>query len=250
MSDKTLVPESIKEGIYQDIKNYLVAPLIKPIYKRWQRHVDLISFSPLLRGYPNDIASFVGYKDWHEEDTDWKEGNGTICSATFGELNHLWANKDLFVHYEARLCRFMNRGGKNHRIFVVGKDLADPITLWPLQKTMLRHKLLGFSPRVMGVVSARDMIRGMGVVCDTIASLNGRISYFIKFPLERDPLMLRIIDEQIVKRTEHFLLFLWNKSEPFDKWYNRQKYKLPEEILKQLDMEIEAVWNASKSILR
>lgn len=247
--EEIFLPESVKEGIYQDIKKvikYVAKPVVQPIRKKWQRQRDLQSFSSDLVKHHHSITNFIDYFAWHEDDTDWQKGNGVLNATTYGELLNLWTNVNLFVTYEARLLRFKNRGGEIQRVFVIGGELVDPIRLWAFQRTLIRHKELEFSPRVISILDLRAEVKRMGINCDMFGTLNGSIAYFFKFPLVKDPIMLRTIDKKIVRKAEFCFSKFWEKAEDFEKWYQRQKTKLPKELLNQVSIDCETVRNVSK----
>lgn len=245
MSDKLSIPE----GVYQDVKRLIraaVQPIVRPILDNWQRRLKLRSFSHEFVGHPVSTSNFIDYFVWHEDDADWQEGNGFLGVATYGEVLRLWTNSDYFVTYEARLLRFIRRGGETRRIFLLGPGLADPIRLWALQRTLLRHERLGFSPRVRSVLDLRAEIKRIAINCDMFGVLNGRIAYFLRFPASGAPIMLRTIDKKIVLKAENCFRRLLKNAEKFQIWYQRQKTKPPPELLKQVELDIAAVENVSQ----
>ncbi len=76
--------------------------------------------------------------------------------------------------------------------------------------------------------------------------LNARFAYFFRFTDELGPLMLRTIDPGAAGRAENVVNSLWKGSEPFENWYRRQRYDLPEELRMQVDRDIAAVRNVAE----
>jgi hypothetical protein len=239
----------LSEALYQDAKRlirFVAQPLIRPFLEARQRRSALASFSPDLVRHDISITHFVDYYNWHEQDTDWLEGNGFLAAATYGELFYIWANPDVFVSYEARLLRFIRRGGVVRRIYVLGPYIRDPVGLWALERTLLRHQRLGFLTRVGSVLDLREEIREIGINCEMYGVLNGRIGYFLRFPPNEPPIMLRSIDKRLVWRAENHFRKLWQAGEDSQSWYRRQSNKLPQEILNQIELDLEAVVNVSQ----
>lgn len=238
------------ESLYQDTKKLLgqvIAPVMRPIRKRLERRELLRSFSPAMVGHPRRITDFPTYYVWHEDDSDWQEGNGLMVSATYHELLEFWILPDHFVPYEAMLKGFLNRGGEIRRVFLIGPNLADPVRLWALERTLLRHEILGFSPRVLSLLDLRVALRCLGIKCDHFAVLNGRIAYFFKHSGRELPVMLRTVEPTVVLQAENEFQPLWKKAEMFNTWYKLQAYPLPQEVIEQVDLDIKAVNNAVSS---
>jgi len=239
----------IPEGVYEDAKRLLrclLHPVADPFIRRSQRKAILSRFSPQFASHPPAVTSLVDYFAWHEDDTDWKEGNGLLGSVTYGELLHLWTNPKLFVAYEAHLLRFISRGGETNRTFLLGWDLADPICLWALLRTLKRHEALGFKPRVRSVLDFRSEAKAFGVHCDMFGVINGRISYFLEVPPGSLPLMLRTTDTRIVERASHYVHHFWKNAESAEKWASRQPTELPEDMRKQVEIDIAAVQEVAR----
>ena len=236
------------EGLYEDAKRILRAafsPILRPAQRLQQRRRALATFSSEVAGHPESISQIADYFGLHESDANWAQGNGLLVSATYGELLHLWTNPEQFVTYEARLKGFIGRGGETRRVFLLGPDLADRIRLWALQRTLLRHELLGFAPRVLSVLDLQSAISYLNIDCDMFAVLNGTVGYFVKFPPAGPPLLLRTIEERLVRRAENRFQDLWRSAESFEQWYGRQRYRLPEDLLEQVELDVEAVTNVA-----
>jgi hypothetical protein len=239
---------SIPDGVYKDAKRlikFLATPIIKPFQQNSQQKSILRSFSDDFLNHSNDNTNTISYFHWEEEDEIWQKGNGLMCSSTYGELHSLWANPDMFVIYEAHLKRFIDHGGSIRRVFLVGGELADPVRLCLLQRALLRHEMLGFKPRILSILDLKKELRELGINCTMVAVINGRVSYFFRFPESSDPLMIRTIDKKSIFKAEETSLNLWKKAEEFPTWYQRQKYKLSSELIKQVELEASAVSNVS-----
>lgn len=97
---------------------WAAGPVLRPIQQWRRRQADLCSFSTKFKHHPHDITQFVDYFAWHEDDSDWRQGNGALLCTTYGELFRFWVDPAHFVPYEARLARFMARGGTIIRLYV------------------------------------------------------------------------------------------------------------------------------------
>lgn len=240
----------VPEGIYEDAKKLLrkaVEPVALPLRKRRERKALLESFSERFTSHPSSITDFVNYIQWHEEDADWKQGSGLLASATYGEIFRLWTVADLFVVYEAHLLRFLRKGGETRRVFLVRGEVGDPIRLLALERTMFRHQLLGFKPKVASVVHLQDEMKKVGVRCEMFGILNSRIAYFFQFPINQEPLMLRTIEPTIVQQAENHHHRIFEIAELFETWYKRQRIHLPLELREQVETECQWIHAAAKA---
>lgn len=232
------------EGLYEDAKRLVHAvgkPILKPLSDWWQRREYLRSFAPEFAKHPPGASDIVNYFQWHEDEKDWRTNKGIVFSCSYGEVLRLWTVPEHFVTYEARLLRFLRSGGEVRRVFFVGPDLADPVRVWALERTLLRHHMLGFQPRVQSVLDLRQGLRELGINCHMGGSINGEIAYFFRFSENVQPLMVRTTVEHIARRAETLFGDLWRKAEGFDNWYSGQRWKLPEELLTQVELDVEAV---------
>jgi hypothetical protein len=71
--------------------------------------------------------------------------------------------------------------------------------------------------------------------------VNGRISYFLKFPPESLPVMLRTTDTRIVEKANNCVYRFWKEAESAQSWARRQPARLPEDLRKQVEIDIAAV---------
>lgn len=234
---------TVSAVIYEDIKKVIgkaIRPIANPLVKGQQRLAVLKGFADEFVTHPTNVTSLEDYFRWHEEERDWRMGNGLLTAATFGELLRLWTNPDLFVAYEARLIRFIKRGGQMRRVFLLDSSLADPKRMFALIRALKRHEALGFSPRVRSILDLRSEAKKLGVQCDMFGSLNGRNAYFFQFPQDGRAIMLRSIEPRIVRQTVDCLSAFWKGAETAKSWLSRQP-SLPPKERKQLAIDIRAV---------
>ncbi|HEX4953064.1 MAG TPA: hypothetical protein VF017_06690 [Thermoanaerobaculia bacterium] len=232
------------EGMYEDAKRFLrtiATPIVRPIQVRFRRRRALALFAPNLADHPRSVTDLVDYYNWHEDGKDWISKKGFLISCSFGEIMRFWIQPDHFVPYEARLLRFQRAGGKVERVFLLGADLADPIRLWALQRVLLRHEILGFSPKVRTMLDLREPLGRLGISAGMAASLNGEVAYFLQFPSDSEVLMVRTTDSAIARRTENVLHGFARNADSFSSWYARQVHTLPAEVVKQVEFDVGAV---------
>lgn len=237
------------EGIYEDARRLLKAiakPVAQPVRDRLRRRRMLALFAPEMSKHPRSVTDLVDYYGWHEDESDWTTKKGFLVSCSFGEVLRLWIQPDHFVPYEARLLRFHDAGGEVERVFLLGADLADPIRLWALQRVLMRHEILGFEPRVRTMLDLRQAVGVLGVSADMAAVLNGEVAYFLRYPPDDEVLMLRTRDPALAQHAENALHDFSRGAEPFASWYSRQQYKLPAEVLKHVELDVEAVQNVAR----
>lgn len=236
------------EGIYEDAKRLLKAvakPVVQPARDRLRRRRSLALFAPNISKHPRSVTDLVDYYGWHEDESDSTSKKGFLVSCSVGEILRLWVQPDHFVPYEARLLRFHNAGGEVERVFLLGADLADPLRLWALQRVLMRHEILGFEPKVRTMLDLRQALGILGVSADMAAVLNGEVAYFLRYPSDDEVLMLRTRDPVLTQHVENVLHDFSRGVQPFRAWYSRQQYKLPAEVIKQVELDVEAVQNVA-----
>ncbi len=233
------------EGLYQDFKKgvgRLIRPVGSALRARKDRRRILESFSPVLASHPSDLTSIEDYFGWHEQDPEWTQGDGTLISATYGELFHLWLDPTRYVIYEARLVRFLRRGGETRRVFVWGPaalDDSSEVGQWAFQRVLLRHEILRFEPRVRTVIDLEDDLRKLGVSCHMCGTFDQRIAYFFKFPHDHDPSMVRTADPVLAQACSNVMNQFWKGAKAPAKWAGSKR--LPQEIQRQVEQDVERV---------
>lgn len=230
--------------LYRDIKaaaTWFVSGVARPFKYHRDSREALAAFN---RAFPNHgvaVTSLVNYAEWHESDRDWRDGNGLLSSATFGELPHLWTRVDRFARYEARLLRFVRSGGEVRRVFVIDDELSDDVKRFPLYSTLSRHKALCFNPHVLGINDLVDAAKAVGVRSDVLSSFNGRISYFFQCHDDSNPTMVRTIDPVIVRKVEKVMALLWKRSSTVEAFFRRHRIEVPVQLKEQIRRDIETV---------
>jgi hypothetical protein len=243
--------DGIPEGLYVDAKKILkriLSPIADPYIEHMRRKRVLAHFSPDLAKSDKETTRLIDYYAWHETDADWLGGNGLCLSATYKELQAVWINPDVFVIYEAHLLGFIQRGGEIRRVFLLGSDIRDPNRLWAVQRTMRRHQMLGFAPRVRSVLDLPSVVSKIGINCAMGGVLNGRIAYFFEFPSGTPAVMVRTTDAIVVTRCEREFNFFWEEAEEFDHWYARQIYKMPMEVQDEVQRDCTAIKELARLI--
>ena len=233
---------SLPDGLYEDAKRIASVALSlfsRPISRWWRRKVALENFSDAFVAHPRFATDFVDYVNWHEQDEDWRKGNGLLAAATYGELLHM-KYADLFVPYEAKLARFKRRGGTTRRIFLVGADLADPLRIWALQRAIVRHELLNFRREFAAFSTLRQPFATWASVAKCMECLIGQSASFWTLGsathrecFERCTLLLW--SEQRIASV------FWRGAERADVWRKRQPFELPKEVLAQAERDVAAV---------
>jgi len=211
-------PDIPSDRMYDDAKAVLAklgTPVINPIKRRFQRKTLLRLFSPDFAQHPNAITQVIDYYTFHENVENWLEGKGILNAASYGETIRFWTLPDIFLPYEAKLVRFLKRGGEVRRIFLVGPEIHDPIRAWALYRTLKKHDALGFKPHVQSVVDLQREISRVGIACDMFGILNGAIGYFFRFPENDAPLMIRTTDNRTATKSDNAFFGLWKNSSTF-----------------------------------
>jgi len=178
----------------------------------------LRSFGEDLLRDPPETTHSVDYVSWHEDDLDWRAGNGVLMAATFGEIPHIWTDQQTCVPYEARLRRFIKSGGMVQRVFVLKSELTSLDARRRLFTVLRRHQMLGFDPKVEIEQRAKRLFT---VNCDTIACLNGRISYLVRTPRNEPPVMVRSTRPALSWRIHSQVQDIWDEAEPADRLFDR-----------------------------
>ena len=58
--------------------------------------------------------------------------------------------------------------------------------------------------------------------------------------------MLRTMKKLYVEGAENQFNKIWKVAKPFDKWYKKEKYKIPKDLLKEVDKEYEAIMDIAR----
>lgn len=238
------MPDIPINKMYDDAKVILTKlgnPIIDPLRRRIRRKTLLRLFSPDFASHPADVTAFVDYYTFHEHVESWLSGKGTLNSAPYGETLRFWTMPNMFLPYEAKLMRFLRRGGEARRIFLIGPEIHDSMREWALYRTLKRHDALGFKPRVRSVIDLQAEIFRFGTACDMFGVLNGSIGYFFRFPENDSPLMLRTNDITIATRADNAFKRLWDDANTFKSWSSRWQPSVPEEIERLVKRDIECV---------
>lgn len=236
--------DGLSGEIYRDIKRVggrLANGIARPFKRYLDERTALAAFHPEFRSHGRGVTALVDYVKWHESDKDWREGNGLLCAATYGELPHFWTRVERFARYEARLFRFLRSGGEVRRVFVIAHELAYDSTRFLLYRTLRRHLALRFAPRVLGVIDLEDAAAAMGVHTNMIGCLNSRIAYFFQCHDDGYPTMVRTEEPVITYKAQRVFERLWKKSSSATDFFHRHHFEVPEEIEQQVRRDIETV---------
>jgi hypothetical protein len=240
----------INDGMYKDIKDglkYVTNKIFKPYIENRNRKQILKSFSDDFEKDTENQTQIVDYYVWHEENNDWENGNGHLGISSYGELYHFWSVPNNFILYEAKLLRFIRNGGKINRLFLLGPEIGDIGGLWTTASVFKRHQALGFSPKVLSVLDLRHELKTLGVNCDMYGVLNGRIAYFLKFPLNAPPVMVRTENKKIIDKIENSQSRLWKNATYSESWIKKKNIYLPKEIIDQVNIHVSAISDISKT---
>jgi hypothetical protein len=230
--------------VYRDIKaaaTWFVNRVARPFKHHRDSREALAAFNPDFPNHGIAVTSLVNYAEWHESDQDWRDGNGLLSSATFGELPHLWTRVERFARYEARLLRFIRSGGEVRRVFVIDDDLSDSVKRFPLYSTLSRHKALRFKPHILGINDLLDAAKAVDVRSDVLASFNGRIAYFFQCHDDSNPTMVRTLEPAIVRKVENVVAQLWKRSSTVEAFFRRHHIEVPDQLKEQIGRDIETV---------
>lgn len=230
--------------VYRDIKKaatWFVNGVARPFKRYSDSREALAAFNQDFPNHGIGVTALVNYAQWHESDRDWRDGNGLLSSATFGELPHLWTRIDRFARYEARLLRFIRSGGEVRRVFVIDDDLSYNAKRFPLYSTLSRHKALRFKPHVLGINDLVDAAKVVGVQSDVLGCFNGRIAYFLQCHDDSDPTMVRTLDSAIVGKVENVIAQLWKRSSTAEAFFRRHRIEVPDQLKEQIRRDIETV---------
>lgn len=230
--------------VYRDIKavtTRFANGVSRPFKYHRNSREALAAFNHAFPNHGIAVTSLVNYAEWHESDQDWRDGNGLLSSATFGELPHLWTRVDRFARYEARLLRFIRSDGEVRRVFVIDDDLSDNVKRLPLYRTLSRHKALGFDPHVLGINDLVDAAKAVGVQSDVLGCFNGRIAYFFQCHDDSNPTMVRTIDPAMARKVEKMVTQLWKRSSTVEAFFGRHRIEVPDELKEQIRRDIETV---------
>jgi len=230
--------------VYRDIKTaatWFVNGVGRPFKHHRDSRAALAAFHHDFPNHGIAVTSLVNYAAWHESDQDWRDGNGLLSSATFGELPHLWTRVERFARYEARLLRFIRSGGEVRRVFVIDDDLSVNAKRLPLYGTLSRHKALRFKPHVLGINDLVDAAKAVGVHSDLLGCFNGRIAYFFQFHDDSNPTMVRTVDSTIVRKVENVVAQLWKRSSTVEAFFRRHSIEVPDQLKEQIRRDIETV---------
>lgn len=234
----------IPDKMYDDARTVLGkmgAPIVTPITRRLHRRTVLRLFSPELTHHPKSVTEVVDYYTFHEHVDHWLAGKGILNAATYGETVRFWTEPNIFLPYEARLVRFLKRGGEIRRVFLIGPEIHDPMRAWALYRTLKRHDALSFAPRILSVVDLQKAISDTGIACDMFGVLNGEIGYFFRFPENDAPLMVRTSDSSTAAGADNAFTTLWRSASTFKAWTDRWTRSVPKEIEDLIHRDIECV---------
>lgn len=164
-------------------------------------------------------TTLIDYFKWHESTIDLDEhAEGELLSVTHNELNLLWSNKKLYRSWEASMYLYATRGYTIRRIFAVDPNASDGEKSALLQ-VFYRHALLGMTPVV---VHCKNLIKNtnkdLGIECDMYGLLNRSIAYFFKFPINSNPILVRSVNDEVVKSTESAYKKLIEKASDVEKY--------------------------------
>ncbi len=239
-----MIPDLPTEGMYEDAKSLIARigmPLVAPMRRRLHRKALLGYFSADFAHHPAHITDIVDYYTFYEHVDNWLTGNGVLNAATYGETLRFWTTPHIFLPYEAKLMRFLKRGGDVRRIFVIGPEVHDPIRFLAMYRTLKRHEALGFHPHVLSVVDLQPEVERIGISCDMFGVLNGSIVYFFRFPENDEPIMVRTTDRKQSNAAEKVFATLWRKAHTSDSWISRWHTSIPKSIRDIIKRDIECV---------
>jgi len=207
----------------------------------------LDSFSREFKEHDSDMTSIEDYYSWHENRNDWKNESGRILSATYKEVEYLWANKEIVSIYEAFLVRYIKSGGTVIRIFITGNDYIDPAKQLIFMSVLYRHYILGFNPRVASVLDLDNIKDNLHVSCDMFGVFNEKVAYYFKFKNNTIPLFVRTQDKKFVDIAIKNYNELLDTSISFEKWYKGQPFKLTSAQKKEIENECAFICDISKN---
>jgi hypothetical protein len=75
--------------------------------------------------------------------------------------------------------------------------------------------------------------------------INGMVAYFIKFPENGIPIMLRTTNKKIVIRSLNCHFQLYKEAYASEKWIKTNNTFLSEEIKKDVELDIQTIYNFS-----
>ena len=237
----TDIPISELYGDAKAVVARLGHPLLSPIKRSYQRRTILNLFSPKLTHHPRTVTEIVDYYTFHEHAEHWLGGKGILNAATYGETVRFWTDPNIFLPYEAKLVRFMKRGGEVRRVFLIGPEIHDPMRAWALYRTLKRHDALRFAPHVLSVIDLQKAIADTGIACDMFGVLNGEVGYFFRFPENDAPLMVRTTDLGTAAGADNVFTALWRSASTFKAWTDRWTRSVPKEIEDLIHRDIECV---------
>lgn len=113
---------------------------------------------------------------------------------------------------------------------------------------MLRHHLLGFSPRVASVLDLTRVIKkNLEVNCEMFGSFNDQAAYFLSFPENSEPHFVRTTATHFINKAVTCHSELIKNSENFDGWYKRQSIKLTKPQIKEAELHCQLIHEISAS---
>ena len=207
------------DAIYKDIKK-AGGPLWLRLQESRLRKAALKNYAEELASHPIDITHFVDYFSWIEDESDWDTTNGFCQFLTYGEIDYLWANPERFIPYESMLRIYKGKGLEVQRIFVIdGATLGNQGALSNFYRAVERQRRLGLNPRVTSVKEVKMENRNLGIACDAVASLNGRVALMMNHPKNLEPTMVRTMDPDTVLHCGKVCARLWKSAKLAENWF-------------------------------
>lgn len=232
-----IVREESKPAIDSGLRKYVSDKEKKAILGRFAK--EFASHDP-------DTTDLLDYYSWLEHPNDWAKGSGRLLFTTHREIETLWAKSKLIAPYEAALVRYIENEGTVSRLFVLGAEYFDPNARTLHISVMLRHQLLGFSPRVTSVLDLKDAVRSLGVTCEMFGSFNDLAAYFLSFSADNVPFFVRTTHKKFKQRAADCHSELLTDSESFETWYSHQPIRLTKAQLKEVELQCELIHEISR----
>jgi len=230
-----------------DTAKEIGSEIIKPVVnnklvlwkKYWEDKAIIKGFSPEL--LDKNETSTLDYYLWHDNENDLDLGSGIISSITYKEVEILWSQINLCAVYEAFLLNHLQKGGRVSRIFIAGEEIVNPITRMLFLKSVFRHKLLGFNPRIVSISDMGSLKRELNVRCDMFGNFNNRVAYYFQFPRNQYPRFIKTIKKSFVNKAVKCHKELLNRSEDFDVWLSRLPMELSNNDKKEVELIVDFI---------
>ncbi|MDP3112150.1 MAG: hypothetical protein Q8M71_08625 [Thermodesulfovibrionales bacterium] len=224
-----------------DESSGILRPMVEPIvsYLRGKKQrADILSrFTHEFKKHSPDITYPVDYFKWFLDPKELSQGSGTICSISLHETSRMWFDVNYFSVYEAFCLRYIKRGGKINRIFILEGKLIKPDRMLLFQRTCLRHQLLNFEPRISRVLLVKDQIKSLSVECESFGVINNNLVLYHQFPFNSDPLMVFTRNREFIDKALKTHGSLWRDSQEFNNWLKGYKNMLTKEMIQQVEEE-------------